>query len=182
MVVNIYEENKDEIELILKRGNDLDKSEFFRLKIGKYLMALMAQKNYRKSLDTIDELELYLKSVKGQMSSLKQFGQVLTLQKGKCLLHLGKLNESKKLFELLVEKYPNNENYFNWLKASKRGLVERVTSKFTYVGLTLFGILWILELAGFIAFPLILGSTIGIITLCSYLTEYLLKYLINSEK
>jgi len=182
MVVNTYEENKDEIELVLKRGNDLDKSEFFRLKISKYLMSLMALKNYRKALVIIDELEDYLKSVKGQLTSLKQFGQILTLQKGKCLLDLGNLHESKKLFETLVEKYPNNENYFGWLKASKRGLVERITHKVTYVGLTIFAILWIIEIAGFLEFPLILGSVIGVIILCSVLAEYLLKLIINSTK
>lgn len=180
MVVNGYEQNKEEIELILKRGNDLDKSAFFRIKIGKYLTALMAQKNYRKSLVVIDELEYYLRSVNGQLTSLKQFGQILTLQKGKCLLRIGEISESKKLFEILVEKYPNNENYFNWLKASKRGLVERVTSKLTFVGLALFGLIWIVELVGFMEFPFILGSTIGIITLSSILAEYLLKYVINS--
>ena len=120
-IIRLYEHNQ--ILLDNKSAfNDKDDFNDFVLLTGEYVISLEEMGKYSKAVKYADKLLLLIDSKKNEVeiniNDLTTYWSILTT-KGRALYNLKDYKNSIPIFERLLEWDSENDNFKNWLEASK---------------------------------------------------------------
>lgn len=147
-IIRFYENNLDSIENIDISQND-DNYEIKLKILCDYGVSLVIVGNYSKGVEILKTAIPMFEYAPGQeQSKLKSNGyfENLLWSYGLALWETKKLNDSIKIFDRLVEYYPDNDKYRKWLNQLKANKISKITTPLWIVCMVwLFGELTIFE-------------------------------------
>jgi len=134
-IIRLYEKNQI---LLDNKSTFKDKADFndFVLLVGQYVISLEKMGKYAKSVKYADRLLQLIDIVKDEFDinqkSFATYWSILTT-KGRSLYYLKDYKNSIPIFERLLEWDPDNDNFKNWLDASKTRKRNSI-NKYLYIG------------------------------------------------
>ena len=170
-----YELNKQYIEDFIETGNNTEQSVFFLIKYKNYQKPLLNSGNYKKALKVNFELQNSVQRIEGKTKYFKQYVQMLSFDKARCLHHLGKYNESLIIFKGLVISSLDNNLYANWYRANVRNQIDEFFAPIMYVSGGIYVILLIIEYSEISSDTFFLQNLFFLVAILSLAISYFLK-------
>jgi tetratricopeptide (TPR) repeat protein len=180
--VEMYDENKDFFNDLLKEGRKEEIEFVIPIKMYKYADSLIYTGNYRKALAVLSEIDKDLEKIKGQSKLYKQYLEGVTFLKGVSLGRLKKYRESNIEFEKALRNNPTNDKFINWYKSNKKEYISKILNSIAIIGVFYYVIIIIFDLSGHhikITFIRLIGIAVALL---SYGLSYVWKQIIDKTE
>lgn len=142
-VVQFYENNLIFFDNIPETRDIGEIIEICHIKIS-YLFALINKAHYTKAEKLLTSVENFIQKVENS-NEFEEINERFLNVKGRILHHSNKYEDSLKIFQELVKKDPDNDNYKRWLESNKNFVLYNKIKVIAFIGIGLFAFSMILE-------------------------------------
>lgn len=179
--VREYEEHKLDIESFIETGSNDERNDFFLIKLNNYLIPLINIGKYEKALKINLELQKVVRIVLGKSKYYKQFVEILSFNKAKCLHYLGQYNKSSDILKELLTSSPDNNLYTKWYRANAHNQIDEFFIPILYFCGGVYVILLIIDYSNIYNNTFFLQNLFFFGGILSFAISYLLKKRINKN-